>query len=1339
MSQPYSQGPRLSEPSGDPCAQAVASLRGYAYQLYASGLAWLDVGPSQELWLEVAQDYAVAAEEALRAVQVKDTSASITINSEAVRDALDGFVDLVERNPDRQVYLQFLSTCAIGREQKLEHRAGGEATLHYWRRAAAGADVSPLRAILDHIALSDRARNFIATRDDTTLRDEFLRRIQWSCGRQPLEGVKRELEEGLLHYHVEHFHAPAQRERLADAVVQRILLTIAEGGRRRLDGRELLTLVTDTASVLVPRTGFEAMMNRLTHEESMGEPTAPPSLLERESELPFPPVLAARVEVTTDLRQRVLRHGVTFVTGATGTGKTTVARLMARLEDTPWCILDLRESTAEQITSRLNAALSELVGSDWRGLILDDLNEIEDPAVRRSLVRFLAALHRHDMLCLITAYRPPSSRAFSDLGLDQDAQLSVPDMSLVEIAAMVSEAGDADGKWPEAIQRASAGGHPQCVQAIISGLRRRGWPAEELATLLTFEPAADLEAERRAARSRIVAVLSAEAARFLYRISLLFGRFDRPLALKLGTIDPVIGEPGLQLDQLIGPWVELTALRDMRVSPLLEKAGAEILTSEETGRVHETAALHLLGSRSLGIDKVDFGFLHALAAEQGWLLTRLAYNIIAASAKVRRQISAWMDVLREYRLDQPIFPANPPGVTILLRLAQFVLIAANGRAEAIRNCWRRLQTELAELDDVEAREHFEGLILFKALFLDEAVALLPDPVRLMLRFATLCERNSVWRPMLEDRIPAPDGRRRGLLGTLFMNWALRVSGVDDLEQAFTALAAATPEHRAALLEYASDGFGEAGHVVNHGWLEESKRDATNWRAHLAAYGRMAGQAEAWGYRELSICCHIARSIILDEYLSDADGGLRALDDAEAILQSDAALDRARAKIFYRRKDHVAALRLFREGADRMEVEQPTARTYMLREAAISAAEIGEWTEAREWFAAARRVAAHSPFTDSKLMAVGLHADEALAAYKAGDVGAALQDLNSALDEIEAVDPTSSVAAGYRHRVIRHSILWLFGQLSATKVDTAGDPLHLVPGMCSNPEPADLSDMPLGVANYARYLLVQAEIASGLDAGLEQGLRGRLKCGTIPDMECLLVRTRMQFLARRLDAERYVAALPALVDCQIYVEANGEAMLRSGPENPAYGEIPRAKPEQLSTDRAIFSAEDALLSFGILAALRKEPDALSALCVAAARIQDGYSGKRILQVLVNGRSEEDNLAHYVAGEICRLASQPVLVPDELFVTSLRFVQWANRSHFKDVLISPLELWIRSAWDHAIEEQRFNLRNPASSVPPIREVLDAADTGLNFMGRLVVAALSAVHHRLDGSFREFLLSL
>jgi len=1345
MSQPFSQGPRLSDaPSGDPSAQAVASLRGYAYQLYVTGLAWLALRPGQELYLEVAEDYAVATQRALQAVQVKDIAAKVTINSERIRDALDSFVDLVERNPCREVQLHFLSTSAIGRERKREHRANDEPSLIYWRRAAAGADVGPLRDALAKITVSDRVRSFINARDDAALRNEFLRRIQWDCGQQPIEGVQCELEDGLLLYHVERFRSAARRDQLAAAVLQRVLATIVEGGARRLTDRNLLRLVTDTTHVLVPRSDLEAALRGFgaaldAQTNASLESVVPARLLEPEREFFLPPLLAERSDLTRDLLQRTRQHGAVFVIGGTGCGKTTVARLTTRVENSLWCILDLRDNSAEQIAQRLSYALGALRASSYRGIILDDLNEVEDPDARRALALFLSTLRRRDMLCLITAYRQPSSRALSELGLNENAYLTVPDLSLAEITAMVAAAGGEGDEWPKAVQRASAWGHPQCVQAIISGLRGRGWPAEECGSLLSFRPAVDLEVERRAARSRIVAILSADTSKLLYRISILFGRFDRSLALSVGAIDPAVPEPGAHLDKLIGPWVELTALRDLRVSPLLESAGAEILTPDETKRVHETAARHILGGRSVRIDRAHFGFLHALLGEQEWLLMRLARNIITTSPETRRELSEWMGGLRWHRLDQKINPNGGVAVSILLRLTQFLLIAPDSRPNAIRRCWRTLQAELAEIKDTEAREHLEYMILAKALFTQEAIAYLPDPVGLLLRFAALSELDPEWRAMLAHRTPSADGSTHSILGTIFITYALRIPSVPDLQRAFDTLDAATPEQRASLLDDLTVMPGDPGYVVNHAWVEESKREKPDWSAHLAAYDRMAGQAQGWGYRDLSIRCHIVRGVILDEYLDDPDAALRALNDAEQILQSDPALDRARAKIFYRRKDHEAALRLFRENAGQMELHEPAARAYMFREAAISAAELGEWAEAREWFAAARQAASKASLGNMKLMAIGLRADEALAAYQAGEVARALIGLDTALNEIAPVNPASSIAAGYRRRVIGHSILWLFGKATDTPVSVGGEPTVMLPGMCSNPEPTDVSDLPSGSVDYVRYLLVQAEIASGVSAGIEQGLRAHLGGRAIPNMELLVRGTRMEFLARRLDANGYIAALPSWVDSQIYLDANRDIVRRGDPQNPVYGEIPPATPEQLLTERAVFSTEDALLSFGIMAALQRRLDALAILCAGGSEMLTGYPSRSILEIMAGGQSREEKLPSYVAFEIYRLIHQTTLTPDELFVACVRFVQWAKKSNLQRVLIPSVEAWARAAWERAIEEQRFYLRNPASSVPPIREVLSSADAGLNFMGKLIVSAQPAVHHKLEPSLHDFMRSL
>ena len=80
-SAPFDEESALRPVVGDRAREAVASLRGYAYQAYAAALEWMDLAPGAELHLGVAEDFAVAAEDSLRAVQVKDRSDAMTLAS----------------------------------------------------------------------------------------------------------------------------------------------------------------------------------------------------------------------------------------------------------------------------------------------------------------------------------------------------------------------------------------------------------------------------------------------------------------------------------------------------------------------------------------------------------------------------------------------------------------------------------------------------------------------------------------------------------------------------------------------------------------------------------------------------------------------------------------------------------------------------------------------------------------------------------------------------------------------------------------------------------------------------------------------------------------------------------------------------------------------------------------------------------------------------------------------------------------------------------------------------------------------------------------------------------
>lgn len=80
--------------------QAVDALGGYAYQLYQTLLAWFALQPGEVLFLEVAEDYAVATGTLLTAAQVRATAANITLRSSHVAQALNARLSLLSCGGD---------------------------------------------------------------------------------------------------------------------------------------------------------------------------------------------------------------------------------------------------------------------------------------------------------------------------------------------------------------------------------------------------------------------------------------------------------------------------------------------------------------------------------------------------------------------------------------------------------------------------------------------------------------------------------------------------------------------------------------------------------------------------------------------------------------------------------------------------------------------------------------------------------------------------------------------------------------------------------------------------------------------------------------------------------------------------------------------------------------------------------------------------------------------------------------------------------------------------------------------------------------------------------------
>ncbi|MDE2772187.1 MAG: hypothetical protein OXI46_00560 [Gemmatimonadota bacterium] len=297
--------PALDPPNADTAGQAIHAIRGYEYQILAATLAWIDLEENGLIYLEVAEDYAHVLEGDIEAVQVKATRGSgvVTLNTPAVRDAIESFVKLAGQNPSREVQLRFLTTAPIGLEKSPSDRPDELPGLEYWQRARAGReDVGLLRTMLERESSPEAVRTFCRIRTDEEILVDLIRRVTWDCGRPETPTLRRELEERVSLFLREEFGVPL-REALsfADVLASRVLQRSAMKNvqDRVLSRRELYQLADSSTRVSLPRTDFERLVKKVV--ASPDTSTSTYALVSARSPV-FPPWIVDAANIPTPKR-----------------------------------------------------------------------------------------------------------------------------------------------------------------------------------------------------------------------------------------------------------------------------------------------------------------------------------------------------------------------------------------------------------------------------------------------------------------------------------------------------------------------------------------------------------------------------------------------------------------------------------------------------------------------------------------------------------------------------------------------------------------------------------------------------------------------------------------------------------------------------------------------------------------------------------------------------------------------------------------------------------------------------------------------------------------------------
>ena len=1333
-----------SAQKGDAARQAVHALRGYAYQVVAATLAWLNLADDGYLVLEVAEDYAIIANGALQPVQVKDTarSGSVTLVSESVVKAIESFVSFANRYASRQIEFLFVTTSEIGTERAVSERPAGMAGLQYWRRVsgrASSEEIEPLRVILQSDRFSESVRiGFV--RSATTMRctEILFRESSGNVVTGDLTWIREELEARLVLLGRDRFHLPApEARRLTNHLIYEVLKrSINETPRNRVLSRaDLYSAIDAETQLTVPRAAIESVLAGAALSRVGGLSRDLPAVIEAPwlvdgAVLCDPEGMIRRSGVESEVSNALREFGISVLIGASGLGKSIVARAVAGRNPRGFSVADFRNADSDESRHRLDMIFARIGGLRSSVLIFDDMDCIDNQHAALHLSRVIDASRRHNCEVILTCHRSPAWSVLAQAGFDRHCLVNCPYFTEEEVCTLVASNGGDPATWGRLAFLLGSSGHPQLTHAFVIGMMAGGWPAEEIGNIIkTGLRSKDIAAAREAARRYFVSALPEGTRRLLYRLSLTSGAFGRSLALAIGDVPAAVPQTGECLDHLVGPWIETVGEDKFRVSPLASDLGRDMLPTSERQNVHETFAVRMADNRTIDASDANTMMVHAIAGRVPQILVGISQSVLTADAHTLEMLAEHLYLFRFAKVDEPMYPEDPK-TSWILKLAQFKLAAAAGDGNRVSEIVTALFRDVASLPS-EDRDSLEVLAVLVVLCTVGVANYVDGWLSLLERLEYLVEANSFLQDLTSN---FQNNSGLSLFGGLFSIGIVNLDSVRRLERIINALNELDENKRDLWMTPVDESHADYHDIISGPWAQQWTRDRERFDAADAAtrYERMAVTTRSWRTRSVSLQCAVAQAVMMDEHLNDKEGGLRVLRETISRVGDDPILGRALANVYFRHGDHRSALNSYRGMTIPPNLVE---RAFTLRKAAISAAKCGEWSQAQDWFLEAEVAAASIEGHDMAPMATGLRADSALVAFEAGNTGEALTSLANVVQALSNIDPDDTLRAAYCHRVVRHLVLWILSRIGTGVSSADGTAITLEAGACSNPDPSPtIRERPLAHIDIVWYMLAKAEAILGVDVGIRNTLEDRLKQGSIPIMEIGLRTTLMERAIRDLDVGRLTEHFKEYVEAHLNVrEMYAQRVEQFNPLDPRRGDIPVVDGGALSQPVGEQAARDALLAFGIVSAIARRAEAVTEL---AQRFPTGFPGRTVLDQWNGQQTTLSEFDRATVAIIQALLRDDHVVPDLYWTSGVCFLVWMGDSRFKDLLADRLAAWQRREWQRIVAAESFRLARPQQTVPAIEEALTVSTDDRRFVAKLLLVASDAVDTSRVPGYREVL---
>ncbi len=1330
-------------PLGDPKREAIDSLRGYVYQIYQSALAWTDLKVGEFLFLEVAEDYAITASNALEAVQVKDTKGRVTINSDDIIASLDSFVEIQEKNPKLNVFLRHLTTSHIGKERSAEHRVGEIPTLIAWRNLAKIGELSELRRVLDNSKLSAKSKSFIGDLSDTDLRERFLRKIHFDCGAPDSKFLSRQLNSKVSELIIERGGVHSQATGCIAVILHTLLKLSTTKNRedRFVDRTSLEELLEAATHITLKRAHFDTQ-NRLMEKLLLASVPSGIGLSSSRIAIPslvsaphLPNALANRDESIAQLQQSLESASICWITGAAGMGKTVAARVLAHNNEGEWASINLRGQQSEQVVLLLSQVADSMPNFGLRGLIVDDLDCTMEPFVLDGLNYLRHSANRSDVLLVVISSNPPTSDFLFASDLNANIAFTLTEFTEKDIKEILEKIEVKESSWVKYIHLVSGGGHPQLAVAFIQSMAASNWNPTELQTfnsLLTGSPAVD--EVRKRTRERLLRDLPDTARRLIERLSLKAGGFGRELALDLSNIEPPIQDAGIVLDSLTGSWIDQNEGDRFNLSPLISDYATRTLTTEEKKRIQSAIADSLTKGNSFDVIDINSALFAALGSRNNVAILKLCMAVFGTEHDKIDVLAPYLYMFTLFSTDTIAYPSDAT-LSHMLRGAQLLLLNQDSCASPskLKDALRCFSEEARNVQN-ESKLALTSLLVYSKLMLHNSKAGIGvNFIGVIRELAELFKKESEELPLEGVKKLTEEGISP--IGFMFLNQVIQLSKIEALTTVFDFLDSSSSELRSSLLApFRLDGYN-IDLMVTGAWLSEHKNNTIVPSVHSTIFAYLEKKAMDWSHTDLAVCCRKFQAIILDECGNDRESALAILDEGLTIYGlTNSELVREKAKVLYRSGDHEGNLALsktlIKSDAPINEIE----KAYLGRDAAISAEKQGDFETARQYYLYGSEAAKKSKAPNLVAMYVGLLADAALASWHNGDRSTCLQDFISVLKGLNQFSADETLCTAHCHAVTRHVLFWLDQDATGeARLFDDSEETKIYPGCVSNPEPhSEIGEHYIISIEIAWYILAAIENHASLDVGITQNLEKFLPNGPVLEGQIHLIRAKIYNAFSLLDIKLFIDALKEKISCFAFIQANRENLGELDIKNVTYGTFPLATKDQQEKFNDI--SEQYVLLYFSMCVLKEDIESISEALRKLA-----VSNSFVVRPIILDRMQKSgpvndfyaDFAQLVRVHALSLSGVQQVLPVQVFSLAFKILQLAKATGNYQLFSKSLLPWLERKWLFIWERQRFLLSNLSLNEAAIK----AAFNQQNVPNQLkVVNILSAILPTLGDDNKE-----